>query len=74
MQVKVLSFRMHNTASALWCENGQPSILGNFIYVDTWIRLCFLQPVYSLHYLMCAQFRVFFLETWNKLSSREDNV
>jgi len=35
MQVKVLRFTMHNTASALWSQNGRSSGLGNLLCVGT---------------------------------------
>jgi len=60
MQVKGLRFTTRNTASALWSQNGRSSVPGNLLYVDTWIRLCFLQSVYSVRYVMCAQVRVMF--------------
>jgi len=60
MHVKDLRCAMHNTASALWYQNGRSTVLGSLLFVQLWIRRCFLQQVYSLRYHMCAYVRVFF--------------
>jgi hypothetical protein len=66
---------MHNAASAFWYENGRSTVLGSLLFVQLWIRRCFLQQVYSLRYHVCASVGgFFFLETWNKVTLREDNV
>ena len=75
MRCAVLRFTMHNITSALCSQSGRSSVLGYllYLYVDMWIRRVFCSQ-YILFLIICLHKLGHFLETWNKLTSQEDNV